>query len=105
MTDANAPVEKAGLSVFSLILMIIAVLGFAFYLADDWLHILVVPYNFIFAGIILAIAVVSAIISESLRKKGLGIKGVNTAMTYLSWGFIALLIVKIILRFVIPTGA
>ncbi len=103
MTDSNQHVEKAGLSVVSMILMILGLVIFLVFMITKWLQILVPPYTFILSGVSLIIVIVGMAITETIRKKGYGIKKVNALSNYLAIAYIVVLIINIILGFVLPS--
>lgn len=105
MTDSNQHVEKAGLSIASLVLMILGLVIFLVFMITKSLQVLMAPHTFILSGASLIIVIIGMIMNESLRKKRLGNKNLNAISTYLSIAYIVLLIINIILGFVFPNTA
>lgn len=104
MTDTNQPVEKAGLSVFALVMTILGLLGFAAYIVCYWMKLIEVPYIYLVILVALIFVVIGILVAKSLNKKGRGIQKINTTVINLTWVLLVLVIIKVILGFVVPTS-
>ncbi|HJJ95884.1 MAG TPA: hypothetical protein O0W79_04865 [Methanocorpusculum sp.] len=104
MTDTNQPVEKAGLSVFALVMTILGLLGFAAYIVCYWMKLIEVPYIYLVILVALIFVVIGILVAKSLNKKGRGIQKINTTVINLTWVLLILVIIEVILGFVVPTS-